>query len=95
MRFDEIFTFQPEDDGKVFMCNYSSPAYTQDEYIANDTMKSLEITVQGITPKYSLRYTGWPRPFFPERNAYICFNFEVTQKSLNMGRFDNYTFYLS
>ena len=39
--------------------------------------------------------TGWPRPFFPERNAYICFNFEVTQKSLNMGRFDNYTFYLS
>ena len=39
--------------------------------------------------------TGWPRPFFSERNAYIFFNFEVTQKSLNMGRFDNYTFYLS
>ena len=40
-------------------------------------------------------HTGWPRPFFSERNAYISFNFEVTQKSLNMGRFENYTFYLS
>ena len=57
MRFDEIFTFQPEDDGKVFMCNYSSPAYTQDEYVANDTMKTLEITVQGIPPKYSFKYS--------------------------------------
>ena len=38
--------------------------------------------------------TGRPRPFFPERNAYISFNFEVTQKSLNMGRFENYTFHL-
>ena len=39
--------------------------------------------------------TEWPRPFFSERNAYIFFNFEVTQKSLNMGRFENYTFYLT
>ena len=39
--------------------------------------------------------TGWPRPFFPERNAYISFNFEVLQKCLNMGRFENYAFYLS
>ena len=39
--------------------------------------------------------TGWPRPFFGERNAYISFNFEVTQKSLNMGRFENYTFHLN
>ena len=41
------------------------------------------------------KHTGWPRPFLCERNAYISFNFEVTQKSLNMGRFENYTFYLS
>ena len=39
--------------------------------------------------------TRWPRPFFGERNAYSSFNFKVTQKSLNMGRFDNYTFYSS
>ena len=39
--------------------------------------------------------TGWPRPFFPERNAYISFNFEVTQKSLKIGRFENYTFHLN
>ena len=39
-------------------------------------------------------YTGWPRPFFSETSAYISFNFEVTQNSLNMGRFENYTFYL-
>ena len=40
-------------------------------------------------------HTGWPRPFFPERNAYISFNFEVTQTSLNIGRFEKYTFYLN
>ena len=55
--FNDIAIFQPEDDGKVFMCNYSSPAYTQDEYMANDTMKSLEITVQGIPLKYSSKFS--------------------------------------
>ena len=43
-----ILNFQPEDDGKIFMCNYTSPAYTQEDYVANDTMKSLEITVRGL-----------------------------------------------
>ena len=33
--------------------------------------------------------------FTKEMLTYISFNFEVTQKSLNMGRFDNYTFYLN
>ena len=42
----------------------------------------------------ALLYTGWPRPFFAERNACISFSFEVIQKSLNIERFENYTWYL-
>ena len=46
-------------------------------------------------PNYLLVFYRVTKTIFSERNAYISFNFEVTQKSLNMGRFDNYTFYLS
>ena len=39
--------------------------------------------------------TGCPRSKIPERNAYISFNFWVTAKSFEMGKFQKYTFFLT
>ena len=39
--------------------------------------------------------TGCPRSKIPERNAYISFNFWVTAKSFEMGKFQKYTFFLA